>query len=107
MAAVTTKTLYEKVVEKLENFPHLRDSDEKLVSNIWVNELGGTEAVSSLTAMQFLGTYAAAAKLTSASAIERARRKVQENRSDLRGTIYYSRKHKVEEQKEILRNLTK
>ncbi len=105
--ATTIVNLYDRVVALLEKNPHLRDSDEKLAANIWLNDIGGTSEVNNLSAMQFLTIFSEGKRLTSLESIGRARRKAQENRSDLRGDIYYSRQHKQEEWKEAMRNITK
>ena len=104
------KTLYESVVALLEKTPHLRDSDEKLAATIWLKELGGKEVAERMTGMDLLTRFAANSELHTLSSLEsigRARRKAQENRSELRGAKYYSRQHKQEEWKEVLRNQTR
>lgn len=81
------KELHTLVVKLLTKYPHLRDSDQKLVSNIWYYELDGAE----LSAKDFIGLIANK-KLTNYDSITRARRKVQEEHEELRGTNYTKRK---------------
>jgi hypothetical protein len=77
--------LKEKIKFLLEKYPHLRDSDEKLIANIWFNE---TPMIS--TKYEFLQNYANGL-ITNAESIRRCRQKVQMEKSELRGKSYEKR----------------
>lgn len=96
------KQMKAKVKLLLEEMPHLRDSDERLVCNIWFNQIG-KEKLYAMTAMDLLATIAEG-KLESTESILRARRKVQEENETLRGKSYNPRKKK---QIEITQNINK
>jgi hypothetical protein len=78
-------TIKEKVKILLEENPHLRDSDERLIANIWFNESNGVDYK-----YQFLLLYSQG-KLTNAESIRRCRQKIQEECEHLRGTLYFKR----------------
>lgn len=84
---MTTK---EQVKDLLEKWPHLRDSDTKLVATIWLDH---TPDARQMSAMDFMRRYAEGS-LTPADNITRARRKVQEEHTHLRGNAYALRKEK-------------
>jgi hypothetical protein len=69
----------------LEKYPHLRDSDEKLIANIWFDE---TPMIS--TKYEFLQNYANGL-ITNAESIRRTRARLQEENSELRGKSYEKR----------------
>ena len=82
-----------KVIESLlKRSPHLKDSDSKLIATYWFRELGykGLDA-KEMTAYDFLKQYAES-KLTNAETIRRMRAKLQEEKPELRGKVYNSRK---------------
>jgi hypothetical protein len=87
-----TQHITNKVLDLLEKHPHLRDSDEKLVANVWHSEIMN---LPTLTAYDVLELYANG-KLTNSDYITRIRRKIQEENPDLRGTLYKER-HKKQE----------
>jgi hypothetical protein len=78
-------TIKEKVKNLLEKHPHLRDSDEKLIANVWFAESQGVD-----DKFKFLQLYAAGS-LTNAESIRRCRQKIQEECEHLRGTLYFKR----------------
>jgi hypothetical protein len=78
-------TIKEKVKILLEENPHLRNSDERLIANIWFNESNGVD-----NKYQFLLLYSQG-KLTNAESIRRCRQKIQEECEHLRGTLYFKR----------------
>ena len=80
----------EKVKYWLENYPSLRDNDNRLCANIWAQEIGEVEGISNKIE-DFLIAYACN-KLTSAHSIERMRRKIQEKHPKYRGEKYNLRK---------------
>ena len=88
------------VEDLLKRFPHLRDSDEKLVANIWhssIRKLGGAN----LSAFEFLQIYANG-NIPNSESITRCRRKIQEENPELRGKNYQERQEKQETIKEEL-----
>ena len=86
----------EKVKFFLENYPSLKDDDNRLCANIWAQEIGDVEGISNKIE-DFLIAYASN-KLTSAHSIERMRRKLQEQHPELRGKKYYLRKGIIQDQ---------
>ena len=91
-------SIKDKVFELLTNFPHLRDSDEKLCANIWFSHLEH----SCYNVKQFLKMYADG-KLPNSDSITRCRRKIQEEHPELRGNSYSQRQAKQEKIKEELK----
>lgn len=93
MASLKEMTSIKPKVEKLlEEHPHLRDDDNKLISNIWFNEV---ENIADLSAMKFLKIFAEG-NLTSPESIRRMRQKLQEENENYRGENYKAR-HKEKE----------
>jgi len=82
------KTAVESML--LQNFTS-RDSDDKLVCNIWYKILT-KEKVDSMSAMELL-TIISNGILPSYDNISRARRKLQEDNPHLRGNNYKERHH--------------
>lgn len=80
----------DKVQRLLSEFPHLRDSDERLTANIWLSE-----APKGATGFEILQMYAEK-KLTNAESIRRTRAKLQEEFPELRGANYHLR-HKEQD----------
>jgi len=81
-----------KVVEELlEKYSSLRDSDRKLVVNVWGNELlqVGIDP-DKITGRQLL-TIIGGGRLSSSESITRARRKAEEDRPELRGKTWARR----------------
>lgn len=79
------------VKELLIWHPHLRDSDDKLIANIWnmdCKQLGLDPKT--MTAFVILSMLSEG-KLTSFEAVSRARRRVQEACPELRGENYKER----------------
>lgn len=95
------KELAEKVKTLLMSYPHLRDSDKKLVSTVWAMDIAVElkTKVDSVTALQLLEALAEG-KLSNHDSITRARRKVQQDNPDLRGTKYEERKKEAKDTKE-------
>jgi hypothetical protein len=75
----------------LHTHPHLRDSDRKLISTIWWRYIGKPE---SLTGMEILKLYADGI-LPETESISRCRRKLQEEKAELRGELW-NKRHKAE-----------
>lgn len=93
-----TIAIEERIVDLLSKVPALRDSDDRLIANFWVHELGGPSEAHKISAYQFLKKYSLG-ELTMADSITRIRRKVQKERPELRGETYKLRpdhEHKIE-----------
>jgi hypothetical protein len=84
------KTMQNDVANMLRRHPELRDDDEKLVTNIWYVEMKRYGTPETLPVTDFLALYQQK-KLSSADVITRARRKVQEQYPELRGTTWEER----------------
>lgn len=84
-------TIKLKVKDLLVNYPHLRDSDNKLIASIWYNE--SEQSLHNITAHQFLKNFCAGYH-SSPESIRRIRQKIQEQEIELRGKSYKERKEK-------------
>ena len=94
--------LRDKVHTLLTLYPHLRDCDRRLCSNIWVRELEVLKMnYKTITAEQMLVVFNQG-KLTSSDSITRARRQVQERYPEMRGEKYSKRQ---DNQKNVKRDL--
>lgn len=91
------------VKELLIRHPHLRDSDDKLIANIWNMECKEMDldpkSINAYTLLLMLSE----GKLTSFEAASRARRRIQEAHVQLRGDNYKERQKK---ETEIRENIT-
>jgi hypothetical protein len=96
--------LQSKIEDLLRSNPALRDSDRKLSCRLWTNILGGENTVKTkYTAYDFLVYYSNdKGNLPSQESIGRARRKIQNEKVELRGTKYVERH---EAQKEVKKKL--
>ena len=88
----------DRVKEMLEKYPYLRDSDERLLANLWhydcerkgITELSG-----------FLRHYSTG-DMTNSESVRRSRQKIQEDFPELRGKSYNPRhKHTEKVKKEL------
>jgi len=82
----------QKVKYWLSKYSYLKDDDNKLCCNIWANEIKDLN----YEYKDFLILYANG-KLTSAPSIKRARAKLQEEDSSLRGKNYSLRKGAIQD----------
>tara|TARA_R110000868_G_scaffold74337_13_gene215058 strand:+ start:34825 stop:35127 length:303 start_codon:yes stop_codon:yes gene_type:complete len=80
------KSTKPKIEELLKSRPHLRDDDNKLIANIWFNEVDDIN----ITAKEFLTLFAEGG-LTSPESIRRMRAKLQEESPEYRGENYAAR----------------
>lgn len=88
------KDLISVVKGFLEKREDLRDSDAKLVANVWRDEVEvqiGKNGLSKISAYDFFALYLAQEKLSSSDSITRARRKIQQMNIHLRGNSYNER----------------
>ena len=87
----------EIVKDLLTDKPHLRDSDPKLIATYWFNELKEKKInPKNISGLEFMQMFANS-KLTNIKTIERMRRKLQEERPELRGKIYVERKGAIQD----------
>ena len=82
------KNYKEAVIYWLSKYEHLRDSDTRLLANIWASEVGSR--INQMNAVELLKMMAEG-KLPSAETIRRTRQKVQEEMPELRGESYRER----------------
>jgi len=86
----------DRVKALLEKHPRLRDSDNKLIANIWNQDLlNHGYSKEWISANKFLALYATN-KLSNAETIRRVRQKIQEENPDLRGTANEARQKEGE-----------
>ena len=97
-------TTKEKVKILLEKYPHLRDSDERLIATYWMFEVGGQDSLSRMTAHQFLQNFVEGA-YTSPESIRRVRQKIQEQNETLRGKSYYKRQKLAKDVRSTIKSL--
>lgn len=83
------KQLRPLVLELLTKNPKYRDSDKMLCARLWMTQLGGVDALKSLSTYDFLINFSQPkSKLYNVVSIVRVRRKLQEEFKELRGTKY-------------------
>jgi hypothetical protein len=85
----------ERVTSLLTNQPELRDNDNRLIAVFWAYEIG-VDNLHDMSASDLLGMLSNG-KLTNSETIRRARQKVQEGNTNLRGRNYKGRKILAEE----------
>ena len=95
------KNILDKVINLLTNHPSLRDSDERLTANIWYNH---TKNVKEIDAVTLLSRFAEG-KLPSYESISRCRRKIQEEKPELRGKKWTQRHSKQKIIKEQIKEI--
>lgn len=96
-----TNEIKATVKHLLETVPSLRDSDERLVANIWVSEARELDISSMWT---FCEKYSKGF-ITTADTITRARRHIQQLHPELRGASWEARQKKAGETREKFREL--
>ena len=80
------KLICRRIENLLIKYPHLRDSDERLIANIWFQDL----TILRSNKVDALQAYAEG-KLTKAESIRRSRQKIQQHNIGLRGSNYKGR----------------
>ena len=95
------KNMLDKVVNLLTKHPSLRDSDERLTANIWYNH---TKNIDEIDAITLLSRFAEG-KLPSYESISRCRRKIQEEKPELRGKKWAKRHSKQKIIKEQIKEI--
>ena len=85
----TTNKLVERM---LRNFPKTRESDRALIVRIWAEAAGGKDSTAKITLFDFLMDFLQPdSKYLSTESVGRARRKLQEQHPELRGSNYVTR----------------
>lgn len=97
------KTIKEKVRALLQESPHLRDDDNKLIANFFYHQIG-EDAVATMSGFDVLAKLAEG-KLASTESIRRVRQKLQEQEPGLRGKSYKSRKEDGHNTKKEIKEL--
>jgi len=96
-----SKKIESRIIYLLTKYPKLRDSDDRLVANMWAEDMGGQLATQGISLHQFLQKYAAG-ELTMAESITRIRRKIQAEKPELRGETYKLRDaHELKIEKDL------
>ena len=95
------KNMLDKVVNLLTEHPSLRDSDERLAANIWYNNIKNVKEIDAITLLSRF----AEGKLPSYQSISRCRRKIQEEKPDLRGKKWAKRHSKQRVIKEQIKEI--
>ena len=91
-----------KVKELLQKFPHLRDSDAKLIATIYYHE--ANLMTDQLSAMQLLKLFSDG-KLSSPESIRRIRQKLQYDYPELRGKSYVVRQSMEKDVRQNINNI--
>ena len=95
------KNMLDKVVNLLTDHPSLRDSDERLAANIWYNNIKNVDEIDAITLLSRF----AEGKLPSYESISRCRRKIQEEKPELRGKKWAKRHSKQKIIKEQIKEM--
>ena len=95
------KNMLDKVINLLTKHPSLRDSDERLAANIWYNHIKNVYEIDALTLLSRF----AEGKLPSYESISRCRRKIQEEKPDLRGKKWAKRHSKQQLVKDEIKEI--
>ena len=97
-------TYTETVESLLKEYPRLRNSDKKLIANIWFKTLASKKINSNkLSAYDFLKMFAKG-DLPNPESIRRIRQKLQQEFPELRGTNSILKQNESEKVKNDLRN---
>ena len=79
------------VEDLLHQYAHYRDSDTRIIAHIWMRQLGGLENMKSISLYDFFQLWIENKNIVAPDTITRARRKVQEECADLRGSKWEER----------------
>lgn len=85
-----TEIIKERVDSWLERDPSLRDDDNRLIANIWAEDL--VKEGFSITELRPILSMVAKGKLTNPESIRRSRQKIQQDNPLLRGKYYENNK---------------
>lgn len=92
------------VKKLLTTRPELRDDDNRLIANIYLEEAGGIVALQKMTALEFLGQFSKGT-FSNTESIRRVRQKLQEDYPELRGNKYENRKKLGDDVSTEIKNL--
>lgn len=96
-----TKTK-DTVFALLQQYPCLRDNDERLIVNVWANDMARERLNPEHTSVKDFFTKFNDGKITNADSITRARRQIQEKTPELRGQLWHKRhKHQKAVKEEL------
>ena len=98
------KDLSNKIEVLLEKYPTYRDNDKKLISHIWMEQMGGIDNMQKMNLYEFCKSWVSDSNISSPDTICRARRKVQEIKPHLRGSQY---KHRRIEEADVRSKINK
>lgn len=101
MSGVVIIPLIDRIEKWLIEAPHLRDSDNKLISTIWWQDIKGTNNIDQMSAMDFLTAFSNG-DLTNPESIRRCRQKLQQENKELRGRLWKERHEKQDEVRDQL-----
>jgi len=93
------KTIKDRVMYLLETTPSLRDSDNKLIATIWLDESAGIGDKYNFLLMLSQG------KFSSSESIRRIRQKIQEQHPHLKGSIQLEKERLAEEMRMGINNV--
>lgn len=99
------KNLKNRIIQILTNLPHCRDSDSRLIANIWQRQAiakVGIERYMSMRPDDLLKLFVQG-KLSSPESIRRTRQKIQERYPMLRGENYQIRQNHQSKVKQEVR----
>ena len=102
MVVFKIKKLKEEVYRLLSQYPSYRDNDTKLVSHIWMEQIGGKNAMSEISLLDFCKKWVDNPDIASPDTITRARRLVQAEHEDLRGKYCKQRAIESENVKNLI-----
>jgi hypothetical protein len=87
----------------LQNHPPTRDSDTRLLANIW-SHIVGLDQIDKITARQLMAKMVTG-ELPSSETIRRTRQKIQEQHPELRGKSYKERQSRASSMRNDIKNL--
>ena len=94
------KSVKARVKRLLENKPHLRDDDDKLIPNVWHAQIGAAK-IKNMSAFDLL-TLLSEGQLINPESIRRVRAKLQEDNEYLRGENYIDRNKSGDETRQLI-----
>jgi len=103
---ITNKALKQRIEAILISLPHCRDDDQRLMANVWAQEIIariGQTGYNNMKGDELLGEFAKH-KLSNPESIRRMRQKIQELHPVLRGDNYKERQRHQKTVKQEVRN---
>jgi hypothetical protein len=97
MKRVEIKSIKKRILKLLMEKPHLRDDDQKLIANVWFQDLLIAHIEpEKITGYELLDIFSKNEIMSNPESIRRVRQKAQEEHVELRGSTWKNR-HKNEE----------